>query len=100
MIGIITTAYNASTFIKKTIDSVLAQSITDWEYIIVDDGSKDDTFEFVSEVAKQDPRIRPFKIENRGTPGARNYGYAQASTKSEYAIFLDHDDTWNPDTLE
>ena len=57
-VSIITPCYNASRFISQTIDSVLTQTFTDWEMIIVDDGSKDDSSDIVEKYVKKDSRIR------------------------------------------
>ena len=57
-VSIITPCYNASRFISQTIDSVLSKTFTDWEMIIVDDGSKDDSSEIVEKYVKKDSRIR------------------------------------------
>ena len=100
MITIVVPAYNAETFLRVTLDSVLAQTYTDWELIVVDDGSKDQTTPTARTYAEKDARIQVFTIANGGCAAARNYGAAQASAESEYIIFLDHDDLWEPHALE
>ncbi|MCA0230352.1 MAG: glycosyltransferase family 2 protein [Bacteroidetes bacterium] len=88
--------YNKENFIKKTLESVLSQTYTQFEIIIVDDGSSDNSLSVVGELI--DSRIRIFTQENRGVSAARNFGIEKA--KNEYIAFLDADDLWLPDYLE
>lgn len=99
-ISIIIPTYNSSRFIKRTIGSVLTQTFRDWELIIVDDCSKDNTELAVREFAKFDKRIKFFKTnENSGGPATpKNLGVEKA--EGEYVAFLDHDDEWFPEKLE
>lgn len=99
-ISIITPTYNSNKFIKRTITSVLNQIYTDWEYLIIDDSSTDNTVELVNEFVKQDSRIKLFKTpKNSGGPALpKNVGIENA--KGEYVAFLDHDDEWLPLKLE
>ena len=99
-ISIITPTYNSSKFIKRTITSVLNQTYKDWEYLIIDDGSTDNTLELVNEFIKQDPRIKLLKnAQNSGGPATpKNIGIENAT--GEYVAFLDHDDEWLPEKLE
>ncbi len=90
-------AYNAAPTIEATLRSVLAQSEPDFELIVVDDGSGDQTPELVRGFA-HDPRVRLIEQENRGTAGARNTGVAAA--RGRYVSFLDNDDLWMPAYLE
>ena len=92
-ISIITPAYNAERFISKCIRSVIKQSYVDWEMIIVDDGSRDNTLKICRKLERKDQRIRVFSIENSGASVARNYGIERAS--GELLTFLDSDD-WLP----
>jgi teichuronic acid biosynthesis glycosyltransferase TuaG len=97
LISIITPAYNAALFIGQTIDSVVAQSYTHWELIIVDDGSSDQTATIVKEYAKKDPRIQ-YVYQTNGRQGkARNNGLRKA--KGKYIAFLDADDLWEKEKL-
>ncbi|MDA3820250.1 MAG: glycosyltransferase family 2 protein [Candidatus Delongbacteria bacterium] len=99
MISIITPAYNASQFISNTIESVIAQTYKDWEMLIVDDCSSDNTMEIVQDYAKRDTRIRLIQnAENTGAAEARNVALRQA--KGHYIAFLDSDDMWKPGKLE
>lgn len=99
MISIITPAFNASNLIEQTIKSVLAQTYTDWEFIIIDDCSQDDTVSVVEEFVKNDSSIKLIKQEvNQGVAAARNAGLEVA--KGEFIAFLDSDDLWAPEKLE
>lgn len=100
MISIVTPAYNAEEFLSDTLDSIISQTYTGWELIVVDDGSRDKTFEIAERYAKRDARIRTVRKENGGVATARNFGYLHTALSSEYIVFLDHDDTWKPDALE
>lgn len=98
-VTVITPAYNASEFIADTIKSVQRQTFTDWEMIIVDDCSNDDTFDIVRRFAKKDKRIRILKnSSNRGVAASRNRGLDNAC--GDYIAFLDADDLWLPHKLE
>lgn len=99
LISIITPTYNCGRFIGETIESVLQQSYKNWEMIIVDDCSKDNTEDIVKIYADNDKRIRYFKLENNsGAAIARTR--AMNLAKGIYMAFLDSDDLWNPDKLE
>lgn len=97
-VSIITPAYNASKFIEQTIKSVQDQSFKDWEMIIVDDGSKDGTFELVQRLSKLDPRIVVAQQKNQGPAPARNKALSLA--RGRFICFLDSDDLWLPNKLE
>lgn len=73
--------------------------MTAWELIVVDDGSQDDSAAIVRSYAANDPRIRLIQQPNAGVASARNRGYSEAHPLSSYLIFLDHDDTWEPEAL-
>lgn len=99
LISIITPSFNAGSFIKETIRSVQSQSYTNWEMIVVDDLSKDNTLEIVKEEQKKDDRIKLIVLEeNSGAAIARNIGIDHA--KGKYLAFLDSDDLWLPEKLE
>ena len=98
-VSIITPAYNASAFLKKTILSVQSQTFTDWEMIIVDDCSNDNTYELACSLANEDNRIRVIKHKkNSGVAVARNTALDVAI--GDYIAFLDSDDLWLPDKLK
>jgi len=95
MISVVIPAFNAGRFIKRTIDSILAQTYRDYEIIVVDDGSADNTAEVVKSYG---PKVRYIYQENAGDGPARNTGIRAA--KGEWIAFLDHDDEWLPEKLE
>ncbi len=92
--SVIIPAYNRADLIGQTLDSVLAQSFRDFEIIVVDDGSTDNTVEALSAYAG---RIKLLRQENQGPSAARNHGLRHAA--GEYVAFLDSDDLWFPWTL-
>jgi len=95
-VSIITPAYNAGKYISATVNSVLRQTFDDFELIIIDDGSKDNTAEIVRTFLF-DPRIRYIFQENKGQASARNHGIRES--KGSYIAFLDSDDLWASDKL-
>jgi teichuronic acid biosynthesis glycosyltransferase TuaG len=99
MISIITPSYNASAFIDQTIESVRKQTWVNWELVIVDDCSTDNTRETLKQYAAEDERIKVFYLkENSGAAIARNVALQQA--RGRYVAFLDSDDAWKPEKLE
>lgn len=97
MISIIIPAYNAQAYLRECLESVLAQSYTDWEAIIVNDGSTDSTLDIALSYAALDPRFRVITTENRGVSAARNV--AIRASKGEWITFLDSDDSIVNDAL-
>ncbi|MEQ8238124.1 MAG: glycosyltransferase family A protein [Cyclobacteriaceae bacterium] len=93
--SIIIPAYNRENFILDTINSVLSQTYSSFELVIVDDGSTDQTSLVVSKI--EDPRVRYFYIQNSERGAARNYGIAQS--EGSHLLFLDSDDFLLPDCL-
>ncbi|QZA78312.1 glycosyltransferase [Deefgea tanakiae] len=96
-VSILVAAYNAEAFIVETIQSVLQQTFTDWELIIVDDGSNDATAEIVAHMINQDARIKLFKQRNSGAQIARNFAFS--ASQGQYIVFLDADDRILPAKL-
>lgn len=94
-ISIIMPAYNCENYVSKAIDSVIAQIYNNWELIIIDDGSTDDTGKICDEYEKQDCRVHVFHVENQGVSNARNKGINLAS--GEFITFLDSDDWIKPE---
>jgi len=94
--SIIIPLYNKEKFIENTLKSVLNQTFTDYEILIVNDGSTDSSHEKVQQF--KDSRIRYFSKENGGVSTARNYGIKEA--KSDFIAFIDADDYWYPDFLK
>ena len=99
LVSVIMPAYNAELFIEKAILSVANQTFSDWELLVIDDGSSDQTPTIVSKLASADHRIK-FLInkENMGCAKSRNRGLDIAVGK--YIAFLDSDDIWHPQKLE
>lgn len=99
LVSIITPTYNCGRFIARTIDSVLAQTYINWEMVIVDDCSQDDTKEVVKGYMEKDSRIRYECLEsNSGAAVARTR--AMELAEGQYMAFLDSDDIWKPEKLE
>jgi len=96
--SIIMPLYNKASFVAKAIKSVLAQSYTDYELIIVDDGSKDDSADIARQVIAGHVHCRLIKQENAGVSMARNNGVA--ASHGQNLCFLDADDWWHPSFLE
>ncbi|MEQ3552475.1 glycosyltransferase family A protein [Pseudonocardia nematodicida] len=97
LVTVITPAYNVGPWIGEAIDSVLAQTESRFEYLVVDDGSTDDTAQIVAGYAERDPRVRLIQVENGGSGAARNR--ALAESESPFVAFLDGDDRWHPQFL-
>jgi len=95
-ISVIIPAYNAEKTILETINSVIKQTFSDFEIIVVNDGSTDRTVELLQDI--KDERLKVFSYENGGASSARNRGIAHAT--GEYISFLDADDLWTHDKLE
>lgn len=94
---VITPAYNIRDFIGQAIASVAAQTERRFEYIVVDDGSTDDTVEQIEKAFGGDTRMRLIRADHRGGAAARNTAIAQAN--APYISFLDGDDCWHPEKL-
>lgn len=97
IVSIIMPAYNASATIAASVQSAQAQTLANWELIIVDDGSSDDTAQIALSLAESDPRICVLQCPNRGPSVARNKGANIAG--AEVLAFLDADDFWAPERL-
>jgi glycosyltransferase involved in cell wall biosynthesis len=98
-VSIVIPAYNRERFLGATIDSVLAQTVHDWELVVADDGSTDATVDVARRYAASDPRIMVVGGSNGGVAVARNRGLAAADPQSEFVAMLDSDDMWTPDAL-
>lgn len=96
LISVIIPAYNAEKTIAETIESVLNQSFSDFELIVINDGSTDSTVDIVGNI--KDNRIQVFSYSNAGVSASRNRGMSHAS--GELIAFLDADDLWTPDKLQ
>lgn len=97
MISVIVPVYNVERYMAKCIESVIAQTFTNWELILVDDGSSDDSLAICNRYAEQDDRITVVHQENQGVSSARNRGIDIA--KGEYISFIDSDDYVTPTYL-
>ena len=97
-ISVIVPVYNAEKYLHRCIDSILAQTFTDFELLLINDGSKDDSGKICDEYAAKDVRVRVFHKENGGASSARNMGLENA--KGEWITFVDSDDTLLQNALE
>src|SRR4051794_34828743 len=97
-ISVVVPAYNYAQFLPVALDSIIAQTYADWECIIVDDGSTDDTAAVADAYVRRDPRFRYIHQANRGLAGARNTGVRNAT--GDAIQFLDADDRLLPPKLE
>jgi len=99
LVSVITPCYNCERFLPQTIESVIAQTYTNWEMLIIDDCSTDNSRETALQYAAKDARVKVFKMDkNGGTALARNKGIELSA--GEYLAFLDSDDLWLPCKLE
>ena len=94
-ISVVIPSYNCAAFLRETIESVLAQTFSDFEIVVVDDGSTDATAEVVK---PYESRINYIYQSNKGLPGARNTGIG--ASRGEFIALLDADDAWKPNKLE
>lgn len=107
-VSIIVPLYNKVPYVAKTLESIASQTYTDWECIIVNDGSTDKSAEIVERLTINDERFRLINQENAGVSAARNRGISEAlnderltmNDRCEYVCFLDADDWWAPTFLE
>lgn len=99
LVSVITPSYNCAEYIAETIESIQAQTYTNWELLITDDCSSDDSCEIISRYAEADTRIRLLRLEkNSGAGVARNNSITNASGR--FIAFCDSDDRWLPEKLE
>ena len=99
LVSIITPSYNCASYIGETIESIQAQTYTNWELLITDDGSSDNSFEIIKSYSDKDCRIKLLLLEKNSGPGvARNNSIKNA--KGRYIAFCDADDRWYTDKLE
>ena len=98
MISIIVPIYKAEVFLPRCIDSVIAQTYTNWDLLLVDDGSPDKSGKICEEYSRKDARIKVYHKQNGGVSSARNYGLDKA--RGEWVSFLDADDYILPSFLD
>lgn len=94
LVSIIIPVYNCEKFIAKCIDCILIQSYNNWELLLINDGSTDNSDIICREYTKKDKRIRYFKKENKGVSNTRNFGIKKA--RGKWIIFTDSDDLVSP----
>ena len=97
LVSIITPNYNSENYIKETISSVQNQTYQNWEMIITDDGSNDNSISIIKEIIKEDNRVKLFEINNSGPAIARNNSIE--NSKGQFLAFLDSDDLWFPEFI-
>ncbi|MCQ2334703.1 MAG: glycosyltransferase [Paludibacteraceae bacterium] len=97
MISVIIPIYNAAPYLRRCLDSVKAQTYTEWEGVLIDDGSSDGSAQIAEEYAKADNRFHTLHQTNRGQAAARNAGISQA--QGDYVLFIDADDYVDADYL-
>ena len=97
LVSVVIATYNMGQYLPLAIDSVLNQSWSNLEVVVIDDGSQDDTPEQMTRYEK-DTRVRYFPTENRGQPQAKNKGLQES--KGDFIAFCDADDLWQPCKLE
>lgn len=97
-ISIIVPVYKVEQYLRECLDSILNQTFTDWEALLIDDGSPDNSGVICDEYASKDDRFRVFHIQNGGVSSARNLGITNAH--GDYVAFVDSDDMLKPNALE
>ncbi|WP_224983685.1 glycosyltransferase [Geomonas agri] len=97
LFSVMVPCYNQASFLVQALDSLIAQSYPNWEAVVVNDGSSDDTAQVMADYAARDPRVRPFHKENGGVASALNRAVAEA--RGEWICWLSSDDLFLPDKL-
>jgi glycosyltransferase involved in cell wall biosynthesis len=98
LVSIVTPVYNAAHWLPETLATVRAQTLTDWEQILVDDGSVDGSVEILEAAAREDPRFRILRTPRNGGPAAAR-NLALDAARGRFIAFLDADDLWQPEKL-
>jgi glycosyltransferase involved in cell wall biosynthesis len=98
LVSIVVPVYNGEKYLKKTIESILEQTYSNFELLLINDGSSDTSAKLIDALVATDKRIKGFSKENGGVANARNYGVSLA--KGELIAFCDQDDLWLPNKLE
>ena len=99
LISIVVPVYNVAKFLPAMLDSILAQTETRWECVLVDDGSKDESYTLAQSYVERHPRLQLYQQENAGPSVARNLGYRFIHPQSRYVTFMDSDDIWTETAL-
>ena len=97
LVSIVVPCYNAAKYLAACLNSVVAQDYENWECILINDGSRDETLEILSEFAAQNPKLKVFSQDNAGLSASRNRGMDLA--KGEFVYFLDSDDLLSADAI-
>jgi glycosyltransferase involved in cell wall biosynthesis len=97
LVSIVIPVYNGAEYIEKTVDSILSQQYSNFELLLVNDGSSDSSKEIIDALVIRDARVKTFHKENGGVAAARNYGIDKAEGK--LIAFCDQDDLWLPSKL-
>lgn len=101
LVSVLMAAYNSSRYLKEAISSILAQTYDNWELVVLDDASTDDTWSILQSFAAQDARIKPFQnTRNLGFSGARNRLFSLMNPATEFIAVLDSDDIALPTRLK
>ena len=100
LVSVVIPAYNAEKYLALTVESVIAQTLSSWQCLIVDDGSTDDTAAIARELCARDTRIQLVQQSNGGVSTARNLGLEKSDKRAQWVAFLDADDLWEPQALE
>ncbi|HEY0009373.1 MAG TPA: glycosyltransferase family A protein, partial [Tepidisphaeraceae bacterium] len=98
-IGVVVPCYNSGKYLANTLESIAAQTMTNWLCVIVDDASTDNTADIAQCFVARDHRFELIAIPWAGVSVVRNSGFAALRGRCEYVIFLDSDDLWHPETL-
>lgn len=99
IVSVIMPCFNSAPWVEEAIRSIQAQSFEDWELLVVDDGSSDDSYQRISMLSSGDTRIIAAQLgQRRGAVAARNHGLSMA--RGRYLAFCDSDDLWLPKKLE
>jgi glycosyltransferase involved in cell wall biosynthesis len=98
-VSVVVPVYNGERYLSRTLDSIIAQTVSDWEIVAVNDGSTDDSQKILDEYAKKYPqKISIISVNNGGISRARNTGVSAA--RGTFIAFIDQDDLWKPEKLE
>ena len=98
IVSVIMPAFNSAAYIEAAMDSVLSQTVSDLELLVIDDGSTDETAAIVARRRATDPRIKLLRQPNAGPGAARNAGFHEA--RGQFFAFLDSDDEWSPTFID
>ena len=100
-ISLVIPVYNGQHYLRATLDSILAQTFEEWEAVLVNDSSTDDSLQVLNEYATQDARFRVFTVPNGGAAAkATHFGIRQMNPESRFFYYLSQDDILSPDLLQ